>query len=249
MHLQFDDLTLNVRPHAVHEWALTTAEVAEGYGVAPETIRYHKASHTDDLVEGKHFVSVGNPNAVGNQSDTWWTKRGVIRLGFFIRSAQARRFRDWAEDLVVNALSDQQAPSYQIEDPIERAKAWIREQEAVQALRFENAELRPQAEYAISVLDSTTALVTTKIAQELGMSAIKLNKLLADKGVQYKRSGMWNLTARYNGQGYARLSTFHHTGTDGKVRTEHSLVWTERGRQFIHRLINPNLQPITPAIV
>ena len=111
--LQFDNITLNVRPHEAHEWVLTTAEVAEGYGLTPESIRYHKSAHADELTEGKHFVSVSNPNAVRNQADTYWTKRGVVRLGFFIKSDRARSFRDWAEDLVIKvAEQSQPAPYY-----------------------------------------------------------------------------------------------------------------------------------------
>lgn len=238
MRLQFDTITLNVRPHAVHEWALTTAEVAAGYGVSSETIRSHKANHKDELVEGKHFVSVENLNAVRNQADTWWTKRGVIMLGFFVKSEKAKRFRSWAEDLILKVSETATAtPSYQIDDPIARAKAWIREQEEKQALAFQNAELKPLATYAEQVLLSVTELTTTKIAQDVGMSAIRLNKILRDKGVQYKKSGIWNLYSTHNGKGYAKLRTFHHTGTDGTPRTEYLLVWTEVGRRFIYDLL------------
>ncbi len=34
---------------------------------------------------------------------TLWTKRGIIRLGFFIKSNRAKQFRDWAEDLIIFA--------------------------------------------------------------------------------------------------------------------------------------------------
>ncbi|WP_185155506.1 phage antirepressor KilAC domain-containing protein [Rudanella paleaurantiibacter] len=251
MQLQFDDVTLNVRAHQVHEWAITTAEVAAGFGVTPEAIRSHKSRNSDELLEGKHFVSVANCNAVGNQADTWWTKKGVVRLGFLIKSERAKRFRDWAEDLVVKTIDKaneqpRALPSYQIEDPIQRAEQWIREQKEKQALVFENAELKPQAEYAQKVLLSESTLTTTKIAQELGYTAQALNRILAEKGIQYKQSGIWNLTRAYNGKGYAKLSTFYRTGSDGTPRTEHNLVWTEAGRQFIHSLLNPAFTA-TPA--
>lgn len=32
---------------------------------------------------------------------TLWTKRGIVRLGFFIRSEQAKLFRNWAEELII----------------------------------------------------------------------------------------------------------------------------------------------------
>jgi Phage antirepressor protein KilAC domain len=37
------------------------------------------------------------------QVATLWIKRGIIRLGFFIKSARAKHFRDAAEDLVIDA--------------------------------------------------------------------------------------------------------------------------------------------------
>ncbi|AUD00981.1 phage antirepressor KilAC domain-containing protein [Spirosoma pollinicola] len=246
MQIQFDNITLNVRPHQVHEWALTTAEVADGFGVDGSTIRQHKSRNSEELIEGKHFVSVTNSHAVGNQADTYWTKKGVVRLGFLIKSERAKRFRDWAEDLVIKSLEP--SPSYQIEDPIQRAQRWIAEQREKQALAFENAELKPKADYAEAVLLSATELTTTKVAQDLGMTAQKLNKLLRDKRVQYKQSGIWNLHRAYNGKGYAKLRTFHHPGRDGTNRTEHLLVWTETGRQFIHSLLNPTLSPALPAV-
>ncbi len=100
--LQIDGIIIPVTPHPEHEYTLTTAEVAAGYGVSEITIRRHKKEHADELLEGKHFSSVQILNAGNLQRvTTIWTKRGVVRLGFFIRSERARRFRDMAEDLVL----------------------------------------------------------------------------------------------------------------------------------------------------
>ncbi len=96
---QFEGLTLYVRPHETHEWLMETKFVAEGYGVSEETIRSHKANHSEELLENKHFTSVETFNARDlKKISTFWTKRGVIRLGFFIKSERTRLFRDWAED-------------------------------------------------------------------------------------------------------------------------------------------------------
>ncbi len=78
---------------------METRLVAEGYGVAESTIREHKRKNSDELVENRHFTSVSITDAGGlRRINTYWTKRGVIRLGFFIKSDRARLFRDWAED-------------------------------------------------------------------------------------------------------------------------------------------------------
>lgn len=94
---------VQVIPSALHEYVMTTEQVALGYGVGQENIRQHKATKRDELAEGKHWLTVSNPN--GGADLTYWTKRGVIRLGFFIRSARAKKFRDMAEDLVLQEVA------------------------------------------------------------------------------------------------------------------------------------------------
>ena len=101
-----EGITVNVLPNRQHEFLMTTREVAAGYGVSEWLIRKHKENHPDELLEGKHFL--GNVNIIhaatpGSSRGTLWTKRGIVRLGFFIRSERARLFRDWAEDLVLAA--------------------------------------------------------------------------------------------------------------------------------------------------
>ncbi|GGK91590.1 hypothetical protein [Deinococcus radiotolerans] len=99
-------------PDPTHEFTATTEQVALGYGVSPSTIREQKRSNGEEFVEGKHFLSVRNPDArpgQGAQQVTLWTKRGIVRLGFFIRSARARLFRDMAEDLVIGVMTAPQA--------------------------------------------------------------------------------------------------------------------------------------------
>jgi hypothetical protein len=98
MEVSFENITLTVRESSTHEWLLETTLVADGYGVTPQAVRNHKSRRADELIKGKHYVSVTKGDGV----DTFWTKKGVVRLGFFIKSKQAKKFRDWAEDLIVN---------------------------------------------------------------------------------------------------------------------------------------------------
>lgn len=109
MSIVVDNELIPVRPSAAHVYVLETALVARGYGVTQAALREHKRNHAAELQEGKHWISVRNPVADLRRGVarviTYWTKRGVIRLGFFIRSRRARRFRDAAEDLIVEATT------------------------------------------------------------------------------------------------------------------------------------------------
>ncbi len=101
------ELAVNVIPNQNYDYVMTTKEVAHGYGVSPQNIREHQRVN-DDFVEGKHFVKgVSFSDTLGKNAQPhqiFWTKRGIVRLGFFIKSEQAKLFRDWAEDLIINLL-------------------------------------------------------------------------------------------------------------------------------------------------
>lgn len=90
--------------------------------------------HCDELIEGKHFVTSVTKSNAGCKSGgylqntpTLWTKRGIVRLGFFIKSERAKMFRDWAEDLVVNKIDDTYRVQAQVQqlslfpEPIKRS--------------------------------------------------------------------------------------------------------------------------------
>ncbi len=103
-----ENLHVQVLPNPQHEFLMTTNEVANGYGVTNKAIRKHSTEHSDELVEGKHWVkgaTISSSLSVKNLQPhaTLWTKRGIIRLGFFIKSKRAKQFRDWAEDLIIFA--------------------------------------------------------------------------------------------------------------------------------------------------
>ena len=47
-----------------------------------------------------------------------WTKAGVVRLGFFIKSERAKLFRDWAENLILKI--DEQKDLLGVPAPVNR---------------------------------------------------------------------------------------------------------------------------------
>lgn len=105
-------------------------------------------------------------------------------------------------------------------------------------LALEQAEKdKPKVEYFDKVLTAQNSFPITFIAKELGMSAIKLNKLLMQLRVQYKKNDDWFLYAKYQDKGYTDTYTYTYENKRGDVFTRHKLNWTEAGRQFIHNLL------------
>lgn len=98
-----ENISVAVYPNHEHEFLLPTKEVALGYDSSAYSIRMAKKRHSEELIEGKHFISGVTfcYGAKGKTKGTMWTKRGIVRLGFFIKSERAKLFRDWAEDLII----------------------------------------------------------------------------------------------------------------------------------------------------
>ena len=107
--------------------------------------------------------------------------------------------------------------------------------------------LLPKAIYSDNVLDSVSCFTTTQVAKELGITAQELNRSLCSLHVQYYQSGQYMLYAEYAHMGLAKSRTKYRAfmtpagdGTKrkvGKVVTNTYLVWTEKGRKFIHDLV------------
>lgn len=51
-------------------------------------------------------------------------------------------------------------------------------------------------------------MTVTQIAKDFGLSAKRLNKLLAEVGVQFKQSSQWQLFQTYAAKDYARSETY-----------------------------------------
>ena len=95
----FNDLNLEILEYQ-DTWSLSNKQVADGFGVSEEAIRQQKARN--EFKESVHFYTVTNCN--GGADKTFWTKKGVITLGFKLRETQQTiLFRDWASDYILNS--------------------------------------------------------------------------------------------------------------------------------------------------
>ncbi len=118
---------------------------------------------------------------------------------------------------------------------IEKDRLLARQGKIITQQEGEIDRLAPKALYADNVLDSISCYTTTQIAKELGMTAQELNRLLCAKRIQYYQSGQYMLYAEYAHMGLAKSRTHYDlfVGPD-IIRTRMYLVWTERGRKFLH---------------
>ena len=189
-------------------------------------------------------------------------EKDLYRCIFQSRKPSARKFQDWVFEEVLPTLrkegsysmtqSKQPLASYQIEDPIERAKRWIEEQQRTRTLEAQTEQqaqtigiqqkeltiAAPKVKYYDDTLASTDCLTTTQVADDLGISARALNQQLANAGIQYFQSGSWHLKGKFREWQLASTRTYNYMKGDGSTGTKVNLVWNQRGKRFILALYN-----------
>lgn len=143
----------------------------------------------------------------------------------------------------VKRFNEMESPdSYMIEDPIRRAKAWIKEQEryntalaTVKSQRQLIGELKPKADYTDKILSSKGTVPITAIAKDYGMSGRAMNKVLADLKIIYQMAGQWLLYSRYQAKGYTHSKSFAFNHADGRPDVKMTTEWTQKGRLFLYQ--------------
>ena len=195
------------------------------------------AQHVD---EGD-ALKQGTPTTSGIQPMLYVNESGLYALILSSKLESAKRFKHWVTSEVLPSIRKQ--GGYMMARPDESdevimARA-LQIMQTTLARRDEQiARLKPRADYADRVLDSVSCFTVTQIGKELNMTGRDLNVLLCQMGIQYLQSGQYLLYADYARQGLAKNRTFLREAGDGTLRTRTYLVWTERGRDFIHRLLD-----------
>jgi phage regulator Rha-like protein len=129
---------------------------------------------------------------------------------------------------------EKQVSSYELpSNYVSALKALVASEEEKIVVQEQLLVAGPKAEYHDKVLVTQNGLRTTEVAHELNMSAVVLNRWLETSKVQRRVNDRWVLTAKMLGLGFTVESTF----VNKKGRSVHSLMWTEKGRKLIHKLV------------
>ena len=178
------------------------------------------------------------------QQATFVNEDGLYDTILESRKPQAKLFRKWVTSEVLPSIRKQGGYMVALPDETDEeilARALQIMKAAIESRYEVIAELLPRADYADEVLDSVSCITTTQLAKELGMTAQELNRRLCEMRIQYWQSGQYMLYADYARMGLAKSRTHKRVLKHGMVLTEMYLVWTERGCEFIHSLLNPKL--------
>lgn len=123
---------------------------------------------------------------------------GLYSLIFGSKLENAKEFKHWVTSEVLPALRKTGSysitpDSYMIEDPIERARAWIKEQEVRRGLEMKNSQLtvtcetmRPKAEYFDDLVDRNLLTSIRDTAKELKIKEKTFVSWLIEHGYLYR---------------------------------------------------------------
>ena len=224
-------------------------DVAEALGYADPKSTISKKIDNED----KGVSKMATPS--GTQEMTIINESGLYSLVLSSKIPTAKKFKRWITSEVIPSI--RKNGMYATDDLLNNLDLLIsvatqlkEEREQKKKLEVMNAakdqvicELKPKADYTDEILKCPGTVTITQIAKDYGMSGTKMNKILNELGVQFKKSGQWFIYEKYNGKGYTKSQTVQierHGVKDCVMNTK----WTQKGRLFLYELLkNEGIYP------
>lgn len=180
---------------------------------------------------------------------------GVYSLVFGSKLPSAKQFKRWVTSEVLPSVRKYGAylTDQKVEEVLTDPDTLIKLATQLKAERAEKERLKeqhrlaeeqiklsqPKVEYYNTVLQSDSLIATNVIADQLGLSAKRLNEILQQRQVIYRQNDTFVLYAKYRGLGYEGYRTHTYiSNSTGQQHTKQHLYWTEKGREFIHGFLN-----------
>lgn len=95
-------------------------------------------------------------------------------------------------------------------------------------------EMLPKVSYYDLILQSNATMTITQIAQDYGMSAVRMNKELESMRIQHKVRGQWILYGQFLTGGYVHSRAIDIIRSDGRHDVKYNTEWTTKGRIFLY---------------
>lgn len=206
-----------------------------------------------DHVDADDKLNNETLSSLGQRGGWLINESGLYSLILSSKLPTAKRFKKWVTSEVLpsirkhGAYLTEQKMDELIADPdmiIKLATELKESRKRNKALVAENsyqkqviADFDPVKQYVDTILESKGTLATTQIAADYGMSAVQLNRILKEDGIQWNVNGQWILRKQYMGKGYTDSKTISFCHSDGRPDTKVRTVWTQKGRLMIHEVL------------
>ena len=180
--------------------------------------------HVDE--EDKTTVAICDTGSKYKSQAVIINESGLYSLVLSSKLPQAKAFKRWVTSEVLPQI--RKTGGY---IPTSRAqRPQLSEQEVVAV-----ANRIAQRTVKQKNLAADNCLSASEVAKRVGLGDAKLlNSMLVDRGVIKWTGGRYRLTPEYEGRGLAQDRFFLYRSLEGEQKERSYLVWTERGKQFIH---------------
>lgn len=220
----------------------------------------------DDDEKGRNII----PTPGGNQQVWFLTEGGLYEVLMQSRKPIAKQFKkgvkqilhevrttggyistkqeDTPEEIMARALTIAQATLAKREERLKQLETENAQKQIIIERKDEEISIKddtikvlaPKGKCYDEIMSSEGLVTTNMIAAFLGVSAINLNKLLCEWGVQYRQSSVYFLTAKYRSKGFTKHVPYPYMDNGVQKSREH-MYWTESGRKFVIELFNTKL--------
>lgn len=177
-------------------------------------------------------------DSLGRKQQARFVPEGdIYRLAANSKLPGAERFERWVFDEVLPSI--RATGGYMVPQTLPQALRLAADlAEEVERQQQVIGELKPKADYVDLILKSTGAMAVAQIAADYGLTANRLNKILAEEGIQRKVGGQWVLYKTHMGLGYTQSETIPIVRSDGRPDTKLFTKWTQKGRLMINTMLN-----------
>ena len=201
-------------------------------------------------INPKGVASIYTLTKGGNQKLTYINESNLYKVIFQSRKPQAEEFTEWVTGEVLPTIRKTgsyslQKDSYMIEDPIERAKRWIEEQEERKALENENKAMKPKARFAEAVSASEESILIGQLAKIIKQNGVDIgqNRLfqwMRDNDYLIKNGTRYNQpTQKAMELGLFEVKERTVNNPDGSVRITFTTKVTGKGQvYFVNKFLN-----------
>ena len=241
-----------------NERVLTTQQLADVYETDSRNISNNFNNNKDKFIEGKHYFllqgdDLKNFKGIHTEYENLkfaskmylWTERGANRHCKILDTDKAwEQFDNLKETYFKVKESEQPKLPTTYKEALQHL---IEQVEVNEKLQLEGKmkdqvikELKPKADYTDMILKNKGLVTITQIAKDYGMSGKEMNKILHERGIQYKQSGQWLLYKQHQGKGYTHSETIDITRSDGMTDVKMTTKWTQKGRLFLYDLLKVN---------
>ena len=205
----------------------------------------HRKALRDHVDEEDRKDGVTIRDSIGrDQEVTFINESGVYSLILSSKLPQAKAFKHWVTSEVLPQIRKtggyiplKDKDGRELTDLEIMCRAMLIMKKSIEQKEKLIADLQPKADYVDEVLESVDCLTMTQVAKGLGMTVHDLTTRLLQDGIIYEQSGQYMLYAPYARRGLAATRTHTHRDLFGTVHTHTYLVWTEKGKRFVHELL------------